>query len=217
MTSSKEELRVNAYYFYVHDREFGAGFIKICSYFPYPAKVWLNGHEWAKRQAEREGLGYAALTNGFAACPEPARLQATCDRFGPFDAQAVFDRWTAVIRSRSLLQTALPATGGSCRCARPGSPARWSSTTRAGPVASSSRSSPTTSASEGPSRSPRCSPPRYGPAGLAGRRRPRAPSREMRRGSLPVGILPVAATTGAPPRARFPAGRACGLGRRRSR
>jgi hypothetical protein len=37
----KEERRVSAYYFYVHDREFGAGFIKICSYFPYPAKVWL--------------------------------------------------------------------------------------------------------------------------------------------------------------------------------
>jgi hypothetical protein len=25
----------------VHDPQFGAGFIKICSYFPYPAKVWL--------------------------------------------------------------------------------------------------------------------------------------------------------------------------------
>ena len=93
----KEERRVSAYYFYVHDREFGAGFIKICSYFPYPAKVWLNGHEWAKRQAGREGLSYASLANGFAACPEPARLQAICDRFGPSDAQAFFDRWTAVI------------------------------------------------------------------------------------------------------------------------
>ena len=51
--------------------EFGAGFIKICSYFPYPAVVWLNGHERAKRQAG----GYAALlANGFATCPETARL-----------------------------------------------------------------------------------------------------------------------------------------------
>ena len=31
------------------------GFIKICTYFPYPAKVWLNGHEWAKRHADRRG------------------------------------------------------------------------------------------------------------------------------------------------------------------
>jgi hypothetical protein len=37
----KEGRRVNAYYFYVHDRDFGPGFIKICSYFPYPAKVCL--------------------------------------------------------------------------------------------------------------------------------------------------------------------------------
>jgi len=93
----KEERRVSAYYFYVHDREFGPGFIKICSYFPYPAKVWVNGHEWAKRQAGHEGLSYAALANGFAACLEPGRLQAICDRFGPSDAQAFFDRWTAVI------------------------------------------------------------------------------------------------------------------------
>ena len=40
----KSERRVGTYYFYVRDPEFGAGFIKICTYFPYPAKVWCNGH-----------------------------------------------------------------------------------------------------------------------------------------------------------------------------
>jgi len=93
----KEERRVNAYYFYVRDREFGAGFIKICSYFPYPAKVWVNGHEWAKRQAARAGIAFAELANGFASCADPAGLQAICDRFGPADVQAFFDRWTRVI------------------------------------------------------------------------------------------------------------------------
>jgi hypothetical protein len=93
----KEERRVGVYYFYVHDREFGPGFIKICSYFPYPAKVWVNGHEWAKRQAEHAGVAFNALSNGFAGCADPARLQAICDRFGPGDLQAFFDRWTAVI------------------------------------------------------------------------------------------------------------------------
>lgn len=47
----KADRRVSCFYFYVWDREFGPGFVKICSYFPYPAKVWVNGHEWAKRQA----------------------------------------------------------------------------------------------------------------------------------------------------------------------
>jgi hypothetical protein len=93
----REERRVNAYYFYVHDREFGPGFIKICGYFPYPAKVWVNGHEWAKRQATRAGIGFAELANGFAACDDPTALQGICDRLSPADVQAFFGRWTAVI------------------------------------------------------------------------------------------------------------------------
>ena len=93
----KEERRVGVYYFYLLDPDFGPGFIKICSYFPYPAKVWVNGHEWAKRQAARAGLTFRALSNGFASCGEPGRLQAICDRFGPAQVQAFFDRWTAVI------------------------------------------------------------------------------------------------------------------------
>ena len=93
----KEERRVGVYYFYVLDPEFGPGFIKLCTYFPYPAKVWCNGHEWAKRQAAREALAYTALANGFAACDQPQRLQAICDRLGPAAVQALFDRWIGVI------------------------------------------------------------------------------------------------------------------------
>ena len=36
----REQRRCGAYYFYVLDPEFGPGFIKICTYFPHPAKVW---------------------------------------------------------------------------------------------------------------------------------------------------------------------------------
>jgi hypothetical protein len=93
----KEERRVGMYYFYVLDPEFGPGFIKICTYFPYPAKIWCNGHEWAKRQAARAGIPFSELANGFASCGDPAALQAICDRFGPDDVQGFFDRWTAVI------------------------------------------------------------------------------------------------------------------------
>ena len=68
----KEDRRVGMYYFYILDPEFGPGFIKICTYFPYPAKVWLNGHEWAKRQADRAGIAFTELANGFASCDDPA-------------------------------------------------------------------------------------------------------------------------------------------------
>jgi hypothetical protein len=93
----KEDRRVTAYYFYVADPDFGLGFVKLCAYFPYPGKVWVNGHEWVKRQAAAEGLAFTELANGFASCADPARLQSICDRLGPAHVQAFFDRWMAVI------------------------------------------------------------------------------------------------------------------------
>jgi hypothetical protein len=89
----KEERRVGVYYFYILDPDWGPGFIKICTYFPYPAKVWLNGHEWAKRQADRLGIPFTALSNGFASTPDPERLQALCDTLAPEHAQGFFDQW----------------------------------------------------------------------------------------------------------------------------
>jgi hypothetical protein len=91
---SKAERRVSCYYFYVLDREFGPAFIKICTYFPYPTKIWLNGHEWAKRQAARAGITFKELANGFASCDDPVALQAICDRLRPADIQGFFDYWT---------------------------------------------------------------------------------------------------------------------------
>jgi hypothetical protein len=93
----KADRAVTVYYFYVLDADFGPGFIKLCSYFPYPAKVWLNGHEWAKRQAATTGLVVTELANGFAACDQPEQLQAICDRLGPAQIQGFFDRWMAQI------------------------------------------------------------------------------------------------------------------------
>ncbi len=65
---------MTSFYFYLWDTDFGAAFIKVCAYFPYPIKVWVNGHEWAKRQATKAGSGYTALSNGFASCEDPQAL-----------------------------------------------------------------------------------------------------------------------------------------------
>ncbi|MFK5647996.1 hypothetical protein ACI3ET_15965 [Ornithinimicrobium sp. LYQ121] len=54
---------------------------------------WLNGHEWAKRQATRSGIGFTALSNGFATRTDPAGLQAICDRLGPGTITVFFERW----------------------------------------------------------------------------------------------------------------------------
>jgi hypothetical protein len=92
-TFAKADRRVTCYYFYLWDEGFGPAFIKVCAYFPYPAKVWVNGHEWAKRQAARAGLGFTELSNGFAACDDPVLLQAICDRLGPAAIDAFAQRW----------------------------------------------------------------------------------------------------------------------------
>src|ERR1017187_4058177 len=93
----KADRRVSAYYFYVSDADYGHGFIKICAYFPYPGKVWVNGHEWAKHQAHRAGLDFRALSNGFASCSDPVRLQTICDRLGANQIHSFFERWMEVI------------------------------------------------------------------------------------------------------------------------
>ncbi|ADU46895.1 hypothetical protein [Intrasporangium calvum] len=93
----KADRRVTCFYFYLWDADFGPGFIKVCAYFPYPVKVWLNGHEWAKRQATLAGIGFTELSNGFATCDDPAALQAICDRLGPEVIGAFFDRWMSVL------------------------------------------------------------------------------------------------------------------------
>jgi hypothetical protein len=49
------------------DRGFGPVFLKFCSYFPYNAKLCLNGHEYAKCQLRKEGIGFQALDNGSSA------------------------------------------------------------------------------------------------------------------------------------------------------
>src|SRR5947207_2743714 len=51
----KKDRRVTVYYFYLWDASFGPAFIKVCTYCPWPMKIWVNGHEWAKQQARRSG------------------------------------------------------------------------------------------------------------------------------------------------------------------
>ena len=90
---SRQSVRVNHYYFYLQDAEFGPAFIKICSYVPYAIKVYLNGHEWAKQQLRKKGIAFEALDNGFLSCQESDKLQELCDQLGPEQIQAFFDYW----------------------------------------------------------------------------------------------------------------------------
>jgi len=92
---AKADRRVTAYYFYLVDEVFGPGFVKVCAYFPYPIKIWLNGHEYAKRAATAAGIGFTELDNGFAATDDPAGLQRICEGLGPGTIRVFAERWWA--------------------------------------------------------------------------------------------------------------------------
>jgi hypothetical protein len=90
---NRVDRRVTCYYFYLWDDDFGPAFVKICAYFPYPGKIWFNGHEWAKRQAVKAGIGFRDLSNGFASTTDPQALQDICDRLGPGTITVFAERW----------------------------------------------------------------------------------------------------------------------------
>jgi hypothetical protein len=89
----KKDRRVTVFYFYLWDAGFGPAFIKVCTYCPWPVKIWVNGHEWAKQQARKVGLGFTELSNGFAAADDPALLQRIRDALQPGTIEVFFQRW----------------------------------------------------------------------------------------------------------------------------
>lgn len=95
----RQAMFVNHYYFYIRDPDWGPAFVKTCAYAPFPAWVYLNGHEWAKRQAERAGLSFEALDNGFRSVADAAALAAICNRLSARDIHRFYRRWEARLPS----------------------------------------------------------------------------------------------------------------------
>ena len=88
---------VNHYYIYAVDRNFGPFFLKFCSYFPFNAKLCLNGHEYAKRQLAQEGIAFEALDNGVLSCAAPARLQKICDGLSAERIDGFLRKWLRLL------------------------------------------------------------------------------------------------------------------------
>src|SRR5262249_8491196 len=88
---------VNNYYVYAVDRDFGPFFLKFCSYFPFNAKLCLNGHEYAKRQLTQKGITFEALDNGILTCADPKRLQTICDSLSAAKIDALLRKWLRLL------------------------------------------------------------------------------------------------------------------------
>ena len=86
---------VNHFYFYGLDEDFGPFFLKFCTYFPYNAKLCINGHEYVKRQLAKEGIAFEALDNGILTCANPQRLQQLCDGLSAAKIDALLRKWLA--------------------------------------------------------------------------------------------------------------------------
>lgn len=88
---------VNHYYFYCLDKDFGPFFLKFCSYFPYNAKLCINGHEYAKRQLERKGICYEALDNGILSCKNPTAAQKICEGLSAGKIDSLLRKWLRLL------------------------------------------------------------------------------------------------------------------------
>jgi len=88
---------INFFYFYCVDADFGPFFLKFSTYFPFTAKLCINGNEWAKRQAAKAGISFEALDNGFAACGDVPALQAICATLGPAHIEALLRKWLKIL------------------------------------------------------------------------------------------------------------------------
>lgn len=88
---------VNQFYVHCVDEDFGAFFLKFSSYFPYGAKLLVNGHHFAQAQARKAGIGFTALDNGFAAVDDVPGLQAICDSLDEGKIDALARKWLDIL------------------------------------------------------------------------------------------------------------------------
>lgn len=92
---SRVSVYVNQYYCYLWDAEWGPSFIKLSGYAPWGGRIWLNGHEWLKRQLTKRGVGYQSLDNGFRSVADPELLDQLSGSLGPDEIRSYFARWMA--------------------------------------------------------------------------------------------------------------------------
>jgi hypothetical protein len=85
------------YYFYLQDRDFGRMFLRVCPYFPFNARVCINGHEWLARRMAEEAIPFRQCGNAFLACGDPRRMGQLADEFSARHVEACALRWLAVL------------------------------------------------------------------------------------------------------------------------
>lgn len=84
----RKERRITVYYFYIRDAEWGPCFIKLAAYFPYPGKLWCNGHSWAQRRLEKREIDRPVRARAFF----ERSIARNIDLGRPSEVEVIFDR-----------------------------------------------------------------------------------------------------------------------------
>jgi hypothetical protein len=92
----REERRlVNHYYFYLRDREYGDGFVRISSYPPFQTRIWLNGHGYLAAQLRQRRIQHRMLDNCLVEVADPAAVVALTAAFDAALVERIARRWLA--------------------------------------------------------------------------------------------------------------------------
>jgi len=90
----REERRlVNHYYFYLRDREYGDGFVRISSYAPFQTRIWLNAHGYLTAQLRRRRIAFRPADNCVVDVADPAALATIAQQFDARLVEQIARRW----------------------------------------------------------------------------------------------------------------------------
>lgn len=90
----REERRlVNHYYFYLRDRDYGDGFVRVSSYAPFQTRIWLNAHGYLSAQRRRRRVAFCTLDNCVIEVAAPAVLADIAQQFDARLVEQIARRW----------------------------------------------------------------------------------------------------------------------------
>jgi hypothetical protein len=68
-------------------------YIRLQTWFPYVAQIYVNGHNWLARQMVRRKVGFCQQDNAFTELDDPQQAQQLADRFIHLRWVRQLDRW----------------------------------------------------------------------------------------------------------------------------
>jgi hypothetical protein len=86
--------RINHYYFFLKDPEFGVGnSIRISSYAPFPVTVCFNGHHFVAQYLRSRGVGFQMCDNMIVAVDDPKAFRRAIRALTPRAIERFCDDW----------------------------------------------------------------------------------------------------------------------------